>query len=123
MKRIAVILISLLALPAFASWKKMSEQGGVRIYADPSTYQVLPSNKRRAWLLIDMDRQDEFGARSYRTLVEANCTTVQFQFLDQSFFERGMATGRPFASSSASGELTHAAPNTIGDALFKILCK
>lgn len=123
MKQIFAILIAFSALPAFAGWKKMGESDGIRIYSDPSTYKALSSERRRAWLLVDLDQIDQFGAKSYRLFVESSCSENKYRFLNQTLFRSPMAAGQPLFSEDKTSEWMHAAPGTIGQGFLKILCK
>lgn len=109
-------------LAAHAGWEKLSEYGGMRLYVDPSTLRELPQDSRRAWILLDSDRENEAGDRSHRMLVETNCATTQFRFLQKSFFKGEMASGPASYTSNESDEWAYAAPGTLADAIVKFTC-
>lgn len=121
MKRFALIL-AVAALPAAADWTKMSEANGVRLFADVSTYKVMPDKTRRAWMVVDMDQADATGVRSVRQLVEANCAEQQVRILSASFHSQPMAAGPALGSQPTAGDWQYVAPRSMGMGYVRVLC-
>ena len=120
--RYLVLLLMVFALPASAEWVRYGGSDESNPYYDPATIRV-NGHLRRVWTIQDLKRREPEGYMSFRSLVEYDCREERNRVLSFSAHPEPMAGGRIMVSSDSPGQWKYIVPESIGQALLKILCK
>jgi hypothetical protein len=95
----------------------------VVFYIDPATIRE-DGNLRRVWVITDSKQREEDGKMSTRARKEYDCKEEQFRILSLSTHSEPMAGGEILWSRSSddSGKWEDVPPNSIAEAVLKIVC-
>ncbi len=119
--RILLILLALVAAPAWAEWVAMGETADIVAYIDPATIKK-DGNLRRIWQLHELKQRDKDGTMSKRALVEYDCKEERQKVLSLSSHSEPWVGGKVLGSGSITSEWQYIAPNTTAAAILKIVC-
>jgi hypothetical protein len=120
-KAILILLLVVVAAPAWAKWVTLGVTDGADYYIDPATIRN-DGNFRKAWTLMDLKAKSDEGVMSRRILFEIDCKGERVRFLSFSTHSKPMAGGDTLVTESNPDEWQHIAPETIPVLILKRVC-
>ena len=105
-------------------WLYIAEaMDGSQVYfIQPESVKRLDSN-RRAWTSSTGAALDEYGARSYKTLHEFDCTNARLRTLALIAYSGPFGSGNTVSNESGVGNWQDAAPGTVAEGMLTDACK
>lgn len=98
---IAITLLIALTTPAYAEWTKVVENARATVYRDYTTVEK-HGELRRVWILADLKQRDRYGALSWRTQEEYDCTRNRWHIVKASLHSEQMGAGEVLGSEVKS---------------------
>lgn len=116
-----LLLLAVLATPAWADWEKIGETNTQVIYIDRST--VLPASAmRKVTLMHDLKQRDPGGEMSKRTIEEHDCVRNRVRGVLGSTHTGPMLGGRTLWSGRLTSEWHQIPSGSVAATTHKIVC-
>jgi hypothetical protein len=77
---------------------------------------------RRVWTLGDLARPDKDGDRSYRSLLEFDCTSTIYRSLESVFYAQALAGGKPSGRTDVPSPWRQVPDDSAASAVMKMAC-
>jgi hypothetical protein len=119
--RILLILLTLVAAPAWAEWVKVEESNIANFYIDPATIRK-DGNMRRVWMVRDLKERNKAGERSNRFLGEYDCKDERYRLLSHSAHTETMLGGNVLYSGDVTDNWSYIPPGSVIVTVLKIVC-
>ena len=125
MKEWIGILFVAVIMPAQADWEAIEKtDSGTTRYVDWNTLRSSGRDSiRRIWLLVDMQRPNNVGTLSYRSVEEMDCKKEKIRILQATYFTGPMATGEVTSERSVPSEARYVVPGSVGETILMEVCK
>ena len=123
MKKLLGAVLLLCSLVAQADWTKFSQLGNndVVVFHDRDIASTSPGIIR-LWELYDLKTPTKGGYKSFRAIVELDCSQMKTRTLQDDYFSEGMANGVLIASNLTNQDWTFAPPGTLRLSILKAYC-
>ena len=102
-------------------WSFVTEHSGHTLYIDLDSIKT-NGNDVFFWILFDDAKPSETGKMSSIHYVEARCEQKQWRWLQDQFYKKPMAQGKPSSSINKPTEWSYAAPNSFLDTAVTLAC-
>jgi hypothetical protein len=125
MKRLTAVVLLLLAAPAWAGWKAVSQDSSGAAYADPDTI-TRSGDTASMWWLLDysaFQRMVEVGYFSQRTRTEFDCAEPRQRVLELSLRAEHMGEGKVIYADESPHDWESVQAGTTADKLRAVACR
>ena len=111
----------LLTCHALAGWTPLRTTTSGIDYIDTEPWAV-ERHLRRVFTLTDLTRPDSDGDRSYRTLLEIDCSNTIYRSLSGVFYAGAMASGPGTGRTDSPSPWRQVQPGSAAAAVMKLVC-
>lgn len=111
MRAILSTLLILAATSSSAEWTKVTATTDSAYYVDPASMSN-SGNLRRVWVIQDYAKQEPNGTRSWRMLLQIDCTGERLRRLAATEYSEAMAGGKILSSWDGESDWIYVAPMT-----------
>lgn len=116
-----------LASPVAASeWWFVSSSGRsneeTAYFVENSSLKVISNNHRTAWGYMVLENANSSGIRTYRELVDYNCSEETYALVTATYFGNNERYISSYSAPSYSRTSQYAAPDTMADGILKFVC-
>jgi hypothetical protein len=124
MRRLLIVLFSLLAVSARAGWQAVDESALGKTYADPATI-VRNGDGGQMWWLLDyasFQRMVEVGYFSQKSHSEFDCGQRRARTLETSLRAEHMGEGKAVYSDDSPHDWEPVDTGSVTEKLWKLVC-
>jgi len=119
-KKILFILL-IISIPAYADWIKLGSSTGGDMYIESNSIRK-NGNSVLFWSLQDYKQKKELGTLSMKLRQEINCKGETIKMISIVAYSKNMGLGNVNSSGNVSGEITHIAPSSLNEEMYKFVC-
>jgi hypothetical protein len=119
--RIFIILLALIAAPAWAEWVQVGETDGVIFLIDPATIRR-DDDLSQVLELQDLRQTGKQGEMSRRILMEYKCNEERHRLLSLTMHSEPMAEGKVLVSVSRASDWYNIVSGTSAAATLRQVC-
>jgi hypothetical protein len=120
-RRVLLALLMLVACSARADWLQVSHTERATHYIEPSSLSM-DGPFRRVWTLVDYWSRKRHVISSAKVYVEVDCARARLRTLEEIYFARALADGRPIGFTGGPNSWQPIAPETAEDDLYRAVC-
>jgi len=121
MNKLILVCLMMLTGSAWAEWVMYEKTESSTSYYDPATIRK-DGNMRRVWQLNDLRERNTSGVMSRRIRQELDCKQESYRILAFLSHSEPMAGGTILESADEQKIWRAIPPNTVAEALLKIVC-